>query len=246
MYSDSKKQWNVCIGCKFDCLYCSKSFQKTMKRQRHNCRYINQELGESKCYLYEPHFHYERLFDSLPRTSGDQFIWVNSSSDIYFSEELWINIILERVKKLQAKTFFFQSKAPECFNKYDFPQNTVLGITLETNRDKEYFKVPEEFKKKGYDLISKAPLPIKRFKDFLEIEHERKRITIEPILDFDLEEFFDLIKQINPEKIYLGFDTKKCNLNNPGTEKTKAFIQKIQTELRNIKLKLKYIPYLIQ
>jgi len=52
-------------------------------------------------------------------------------------------------------------------------------------------------------LFTKQYLNCKRI-DLLEIEHERKRITIEPILDFDLEEVLSNIKNINPEKVYIG------------------------------------------
>jgi len=230
MYGDSVKQLNIVIGCNFDCIYCKRSFQAQMKRQKHNCKYINEELGESKCYLYEPHFHYERLFDSLPRTKGDEFIWINSSSDIYFAEELWINIILERIKKLKSKTFFFQTKEPSCLKKYNWPENVILGITLETNRDE------------GYELISKASNPRKRYNEFYNLDHKRKRLTIEPVLDFDVKDFVLMIKLLDPEIIYFGFDTKKTpGITPPSIEKTVKFLSKLNT-LFHERLKLKYIP----
>ena len=34
MYSDSKLQWNVHVGCEFDCIYCKPSFKAQMKRQK--------------------------------------------------------------------------------------------------------------------------------------------------------------------------------------------------------------------
>ena len=68
-----------------------------------------------------------------------------------------------------------QSKNPATFNRMDIPENVMLGITLETNRDA---LVKAE---------SKAPVPSQRYKDFAAIKHPRKMITIEPIMKFDLD-----------------------------------------------------------
>lgn len=185
MYKDSKKQWNVYVGCKFNCIYCKKSFQAQMKRQKHNC---------IKCYNYEPHFHEERLKQSLKNTKGDEFIWCCSSGDIYFAKPKWIFKIIERIKEL-PQTFFFQSKEPKVFYDYDFPENVILGITLESNR--------------WYKEISDAPPPFERMKVFYDLKYPRKFITIEPILDFDFSIFLGWLRELNPERVYIGYDTKK-------------------------------------
>lgn len=199
MYLDSKKQWNVVVGCEYQCTYCINSFQRQMKRQKWNCKVMNRE-GLSKCYTYEPHFHPERLHQSLPRTKGDEFIWCCSSGDITFAEEEWIDKIIKRIKELPGKTFFFQTKDPSCFYKYDFPDNVILGITLESNRDY---------------LITKAPFPLQRYKDFSKLDFKRKIVIIEPIMQFDLEIFVEWIKNIDPMRVYMGYDTKKSNLTEP-------------------------------
>lgn len=221
MYSDSVKQWNPCVGCdKFFCIYCIPSFQAQMKRQKKNCM---------KCYNYEPHFHEKRLNQRLPKTEGDQFIWPCSSGDISCMKEEWINAILEKVREYSERTFLFQTKDPFCLTKYDFPSNVLLGITLETNRDE------------GYEKISKAPKPSERFIDFLNIEWERKIITIEPILDFDLEILSEWIKRINPERVYIGYNTKRssCSLPEPSLEKTEKLIKELEKFTR---VKRKHFP----
>lgn len=197
MYLDSKKQWNVIIGCEYQCSYCIRSFQRQMKRQKHNC---------IKCYNYEPHFHPERLKQPLPRTYGDEFIWACSSGDITFAKKEWMEKILERVKELSNRTFFFQTKDPRCFYEYDFPDNVILGITLESNR--------------WYPSISKAPSPSIRYIDFLGLSFERKIITIEPIMDFSIYILAEMVKNINPIRVYIGYDTKKSNLIEPSLRKT--------------------------
>lgn len=225
MYLDSIKQWNVYVGCKFNCKYCEKSFRAQMKRQMpkfdENGR---QYRGCQQCYDYKPHFHEERLKQSLPLTHGDEFIWCCSSSDITFAKPEWMLKIIKRVKQMHNRTFFFQTKNPIIFNDYYFPENVLLGITLETNRDNIY------------DLISNAPLPSKRFKDFLDIDFDRKVVTIEPILNFDLEPFIEILKELNPERIYLGYDTKKSNLPEPTIQKTMNLYNELKKFTR-VKLK---------
>lgn len=237
MYEHSVEQWNVCVGCLFDCVYCRKSYQAQMKRQRWNCQYLG-ENGESKCYTYEPHFHYERLWDYLSLTKEKhEFIWACSAGDISFADPLWIDIILSRIKKrLMNRTFLFQSKDPRCFKEHEFPENVMLGITLETNRDEGYSEgMPLEGMN---ELISKAPSPSARNEAFLDVEHGRKIYTIEPILDFDLEELVGMIKEGEPERVYLGYDTKNCGLPEPDIKKTK----KLRDELRGFtKVFLKHV-----
>jgi len=197
MYLDSKKQWNVVVGCEYSCKYCLESFQRQMKRQKQRCM---------KCYNYEPHFHEERLNQSLPRTYGDEFIWVGSSGDISFAKREWMVKILDRIREMPNRTFFFQTKNPRCFYEYNFPDNVILGITLESNRD--------------YPSISKAPSPFIRYMDFLCLSFERKIITIEPIMFFDIWILLEWIEKIKPERVYIGYDTKNSNLPEPKLYKT--------------------------
>ncbi len=216
MYVDSKYQWNCFIGCKFKCKYCIPSFQRQMKRQKHRCM---------DCYNYIPHFHEERLTNRLPRTYGDEFIWVGSSGDISFCELEDMDKILLKIEEYPNRTFFFQTKNPKYFQQFDFPKNVILGITLESDRD--------------WCSITKAPDPYKRYKDFLKVDHLRKIVTIEPILDFD-GFIIDWVRAIAPERVYIGFDTKNCNLPEPSKEKT---LRLITTLAWFTSVRLKYIKY---
>ena len=228
MYKDAIKRWNVFVGCYFGCVYCIKSFQAQMKRQKPKYdEKGNLIRGCQDCYDYIPHFHKNRLKDKLPRTQGDEFIWCCSSSDIYFAKREWIEMILERVRKDSKRTFFFQSKAPSVFKKYDFPNNVLLGITLETNRP--------------YQNLSKAPTPEIRYKDFLNLDHSRKVVTIEPLMQFDLFEFVMMIKNLSPERIYIGYDSKKSNLNEPSLVKTYKLMKILKIHLPYTKIKTKLI-----
>jgi len=219
MYKDSVKQINYFVGCRFDCVYCEKSFQKQMKRQKNRCL---------KCYNYEPHTHLDRLEQYLPRTDGeDEFIWVNSSSDIYFANETDMNLIIKTLKdRYPERTFLFQSKAPEVFMNYDFPKHWILCTTIETNDILLSYEV------------SKAPATFLRSLNFRNVDHPRKFVTIEPILKFDHDELLRLIKNINPERVYIGFDTKDCGLPEPTVDEVKNFIKDLE---KFTKVKTKYL-----
>jgi len=176
-----------------------------------------QYRGCQKCYDYEPHFHEERITNkymkSLPNTSGDQFIWVGSSGDISFIEKENMEKILEKIKEY-PQTFFFQTKNPEFYHRFNFPRNAILGITLESDI--------------YYRDLSIAPSPINRYISFRNIGFPRKFITIEPILEFNFDIFLDWIKEINPERIYIGYDSKNNNLPEPSLEKTKKLIRELE------------------
>ena len=200
MYELSVKQWNPFKGCKFDCTYCESSFKRQAKRQMHKCM---------DCYNYDPHMHPERLAQSLPRTKYMQFIFTCASGDIAFCPTGYLEQILDRIKKDTDKNFLIQSKKPSTFNRVDFPNNVILGTTIETNRDGLY---------KG---IAKAPPPSARYKDFVKVDHPLKMVTIEPVIDFDVNVMLKWMKDINPCMIWLGYDSQRNHLPEPDLKKVK-------------------------
>jgi len=223
MYAENRKTINWFVGCVHNCIYCKPSFQRQMKRQKHNC---------PRCYHYEPHAHLERLLKSPPKTFGDEFVFFPSSGDIAFASLNELNSSLDYVHKYPSTTFLMQSKDPFCFLlKRNFPNNLILGTTIETNKTL-FAKTPSEFK--SYQQISNAPILEKRYLAMLHIQHNRKLVTIEPILDFDLEILVLWIKEIEPEIVYVGYDNHNCRLPEPPLAKTKQLIAELQkfTEVR--------------
>ena len=101
-------------------------------------------------------------------------------------------------------------KNPATFRRVKWPRNVILGVTIETNRDDLAVKV------------SRAPPPSKRFRDFLEVEHEPKMVTHEPIMEFDLEALQEWDEELNPALIWIGYDSKRCGLPEPSLEKVKT------------------------
>jgi hypothetical protein len=67
--------------------------------------------------------------------------------------------------------------------------------------------------------------------------HPRKYVTIEPIMEFDLDAMVEWIKEINPEFVYVGYnnlDSKNFHLPEPPLEKTMKLIAELEkiTEVR--------------
>ena len=213
MYEDAVKLpfGQLFIGCEWNCNYCKPSFQRQMRRQIHNCE---------KCGNYIPHWHEERYQkylkypNRMPKTEGDQFIWLCRAGDIYFAEEEWINKMINLAKIHPDKTFFFQTKSPDCYYKYKFPDNVILGITMEC----------DVYRSK----ITEAMPLWHRYVFFKDYQFPRKIVTIEPIMDFKLERFLKWLKDINPMRIYIGYDTKKCDLIEPPLEKTEQLIKELR------------------
>jgi len=191
------------VGCRHNCVYCKSSFQRQLKRWakgKGNC---------PKCAKFEPHGHDLRLDQKLPNTKYMQFIFACANGDIAFCETPYLERIVGRIREEKNKTFLIQSKNPKTFNRVTFPKNVILGTTLETNRDKLC------------EAISKAPKPSRRYKDFLEVKHLPKMITIEPAMSFDLDVMVNWIENINPCMVWLGYDSGKNRLLEPKLEKVK-------------------------
>ncbi|MBN2376759.1 MAG: DUF5131 family protein [Sedimentisphaerales bacterium] len=198
MYKASVKQWNPFCGCNFKCVYCTTSFQAQVKRYSNA---INPKTGKRncpKCSSWTPHNHPERLDEYLPITKKGEFIFVCSNGDISFCPTPYLKQILKRIDEKPDRTFLLQSKNPITFNRIkSIPDNLILGTTIETNRDALAKKV------------SKAPKVSKRFEDFLKVKHHMKMITIEPVLEFDINTMLEWCMKVKPVMIWMGYDSKK-------------------------------------
>jgi len=211
MYKDTKT-WNPFKGCEFDCIYCEDSFKRQAKRQKHNC---------IKCYNYEPHFHPERL-DKIPKAD---LVFACANGDIAFANREIKASILRAMQLKPKQTFLLQTKDPKCLYNWRIPSNVIVGTTIETNRDTKN--------------ISKAPATELRYSYLRDIK-SRKAVTIEPILDFDIEILRRWIWDINPEIVWVGYanHTKDLNLDEPELDKTKELIGELN---RSTDVRLKTI-----
>ena len=214
---DNTKTWNPAVGCNFDCVYCRPSFQRQLKR-------VAGIINCQDCYNYKPHYHPERL----KKIPSAPIVFVYGTGDIYFYHQYFVRKTFKAIdnhKPRKPKTYYFQSKCPSVFNFYLdwFNENVdkvILLTTLETNRDKDYHK------------ISGAPIPSIRFYDFLDLEYSRKVVTIEPVMDFDLEIFLTWMQLLKDqgtlEYVWFGFDSKNCGLPEPSINKAQDFVDLLQ------------------
>jgi len=147
--------------------------------------------------------------------------------------------ILEVINENTRTTFYIQSKNPVYFAEYlgcsyigwapDIGgTNVVLGTTIETN---SYQGVH----------ITPAPSPILRYHAAKNLCHCRKSITIEPIMDFDPDTLEDMIAEIRPEFVYIGYlnpvwKAKKLQIPEPPLEKTEALVEALK-EITEVRLK---------
>lgn len=227
MYVQNVDFPDVFKGCNHDCVYCRKSFQQQAKRQKWNCE---------KCYTFTPHTHFERMKGKTPTTTGEQFIFFPKGGDLCFAKKHEVKQILEFVKSNPQTLFLIQTKNPKFIFINDhlpLPENVLFGITLETTETT--FNTPSQYK--NYSEISKAPSPMERAKMFASIPHKNKSVTIEPILEFDMNTMVQTIKGINPKIVYVGYDTKKCKLPEPSLAKTELLMDLLRVEGITVRLK---------
>ena len=201
MFSFADFTWNPIKGrCKHNCVYCfMHRYWKMMKND--------------KLRLDEKEFK-ELDRDMIKYGDSGHFIFVGSSTDMWLGKTEWISKILVHIAKYSKNTYLFQTKFPFGFYDWTFYDNQILGITLETNR--------------RHAMISTATEPVQRVKDFMEIEHARKMVTIEPIMDFDIIYFIRTIKDINPEWVNIGADSGGNNLPEPPKEKVLQLINELE------------------
>ena len=132
----------------------------------------------------------------------------------------WISAVLGYVRKYPKVYFLFLTKNPARYHEFldYFPENAVLGATIETNRDDLYKKY----------RISRAPLPSERYRAMKELDWDLKIISIEPILKFELEGFVKWIVDIDPLLVFVGYDNWNNKLPEPSLAETLKLIDRLE------------------
>jgi protein gp37 len=151
-------------------------------------------------------------------------IFVQNNSDLFADSipKEWIFKILAHCNLYPENTYLFQSKNPKRFHEFItlFPPHTILGTTIETN--------------KNFDL-TKAPQPSRRADAMRDIKI-KKMLSIEPICEFDLPILVGWVKLINPDFVSIGADSKKHNLPEPSKDKVNELIKALE-EFTEVKIK---------
>jgi hypothetical protein len=127
----------------------------------------------------------------------EDFVFVCDMTDLFGSwvPKETIQRILDEIS-LSRATFLLLTKNPQRYLQFDIPTNCVCGATIETDS-------------KTSQLEAMADL-----------HHPRKMVSVEPIMDFDLERFALWLAKVSPEFVAVGYDNYNNGLNEPSFSKT--------------------------
>lgn len=212
MYEFIGATWNPLAGeCLHNCSYC---YVKSLKIRN---KVLNDKYsGEIRVD--------EKALNKIPKEDN---IFVCSCNDLFAKNvsEDHINKILDKCSEYN-KTFYFQTKYPRglyethsnengwiTVKRPNYPKNTILGVTLETNRHYP-------------DIMNNCLFPLWRERYILD---NIDFITIEPIMDFDLKSFLHMIQRHNPKQVNIGCDSKGNKLPEPPKGKILELIKELET-----------------
>ena len=161
----------------------------------------------------------------------NNIIFVGSSCDIFANDipNEWIERTLEHCyKSCHRNGFLLQTKNPERMLRFrnEFWDFIRVCTTIETNR-----VYPE--------IMKHCPDPWRRVNFFKQFKFNRY-VTIEPIMDFDIDEMIEMIKRCNPVQVNIGADSGNNHLPEPSKEKILELIDELKKftvidEKRNLK-----------
>lgn len=200
MYDFVTHTWNTVKGrCPHDCSYCYMKRWGELKEMRFDEKELKTDLGKGNV------------------------IFVGSSCDM-FAENIpgeWIEKTFRHCWE-HENGYFFQTKNPERFASlypHGFPPDSRLCTTIETNR-----WMPE--------IMRMSPPPRQRADAMHDLNAWNYRfetyVTIEPIMDFDLDPMVELIKRCNPEQVNIGADSGNNGLPEPQFEKVLELVERLK------------------
>ena len=212
MYGFITHTWNPLKGkCFYDCSYC----------------YIKKMMQKFNNPQKPPQLYKSELKTNL---GTGNFIFIGSGIDMFAPDihDDDITQVFNHCNKYPDNRYLFQTKNPSRlidFQDY-FPKKYYLCTTIESNR--LYSKI-----------TLRTPQPYERIKyihDLKQLNHTTI-ITIEPIMQFDINTFYSLLISANPDFIYIGADSKNCGLPEPGKDKIKELIDALRYFGLNVKIK---------
>jgi DNA repair photolyase len=145
----------------------------------------------------------------------DNFIFVGSSCDMFADDipEMWIEKTLLICDNFTENKYLFQTKNPKNIRRI-LAHESIVCITIESDI---YYK----------DVMKNSPMPLLRFEESKYIRHPLY-ITIEPIMDFNIDLFHLHLKDLNPVQINIGADSGNNNLPEPPKEKILELISELE------------------
>jgi protein gp37 len=207
MFDAIDKTWNPVIGCLHNCCYC-------WARRLAETRLKN-------TVKYREGFKPKLAHNELNKKFKNRFVFACDMADLFgdWVPEEWILDVLATIEKNPTSSFLLLTKNPKRYEEFldIYPENLVLGATIETNRDY---------------AVSNASPTVERYKNMAELPFKNKLISIEPIMDFDLDIFTQWLKEIGPTIVYVGYDNYNNGLPEPSLSKTKQLIEKLEAFTR--------------
>lgn len=206
MFKFVGKTWNPVKGCLHDC-YGGKCWARIMAERL-------KAMG-SKKYSdgFKPGF-WRRGLRKVPK---NKLVFVVSMGDMWgwWVPDDWIMGVLVKCQSELSNIYFFETKNPRRYHSFlkNFPRNTILSTTIESNFNYE---------------VSKAPPPIERYKAMKEIQGYKKHISIEPIMEFDVPTLLDWMWDIMPDTVSVGYDNYNAGLKEPSLNKTLELIEGLE------------------
>jgi len=187
--------------CQHECEYCS-----IQDLQR---RFPNQLPYSGPIRLKEKEF--------AVKYGTGKTIFIENCNDL-FADGVpleWIKRITAHCRTWPDNEYVFQTKNPArvCwFSDVHFPPKVSFGVTVETNRENDLGSAPPRFARLRIMI---------RLRDMFPTTF----ITIEPIMDFDLEEFAALIIEASPSFVNIGADSKGHGLPEPSIGKVMELVR---------------------
>lgn len=204
--------WNPVTGCLHSCSYCWARRLALTRLKRH---------PHYSVHGFNPALN-EKAF--ARRFKEGEWVFVCDMGDLWGSwvPSEWITRVLGHASMFPRTRFFFLTKNPSRYSEFlgMMPESAELGVTVETNRDD------------GYERFSKAPKPSERLKRMAELDWPRKVVVVEPILDFDLEDFAKELRELNPSEVYIGYDNYGNKLPEPPYSKAKELVERLSAFTR--------------
>jgi DNA repair photolyase len=143
-------------------------------------------------------------------------IFIEHMNDLFAGETpyRWVLLILKHCREFPANHYVFQTKNPWGFYPFEncLPPRRIVGTTIETNRAV---------------AVSTAPAPIDRLKGMLRFACP-KFVTIEPIMDFDIDTLVSWMVLIHPVFVNIGADSQGHKLPEPPPDKIRALIAELK------------------
>ena len=224
--------WNPIGGvCQYRCVYCWSQGSKGLIRKYGLKKYLKP-------------FHV--VEKEMNRTfKPDITVFVSDMVDLFADNvpTYIIEQVLNRIRDFPKTRFLLLTKNPRGYIPFlvynAIPHNCILGSTVET--DRTLFNTSSNYR--TYSQISRAPLPLSRLSWMLQIAkantHHKLFVSMEPILDFNLNNTIYYLERIRPWAVAVGYDNYKWNLPEPPIIKTLRLIKELES--MNIKVYRKTI-----